>query len=651
MKKYPCPVVKHSKFLYPLPGREDGQTRRITMGLTSVKKAQIAFDSDKLTVDEFGEMTTIDGKTGSFISIPVMRSNNSKGKVVVNYAIEAGTALANQDYYVENDKGTLTWEDGENFNQSISLMILDDTLLESPESFSVNLTGLSIEDNSVAELGTPKKITVTIRDNDGAQCQKNETLALQPSEKTVTLEMGSSPFTFSLSGGQGKIDIFTPPDGEIAKALLEAEGNQANVTLFPIEVGETQLILEDCAGSQSRITISVKSQSTTTETDGNVAQCLEDPTLALTPAFQEVTLVLGEAPITLTVSGGQKERTLSVAPDSTIVTASVPNFPEKAGASITFSGRKVGKTELVFSDCYSQASIKVNVVKQLCETTAERVLQPASHDITILLEQTDATTVLMTGGQGERWLSTAPDNKIVSAGNPIFLATGGGSITLMPKAIGQTKLVITDDCGDFAVANINVVSTHSLAHYCAMANEQRGICESPDAQVQLPPLALEEDVFGTLFTTMANFHYRGIQENRVSSETLSALAVDMFVDPTHVGKAASLLLVARLTEGKYNQVYDGTNWRDLPKGEVAIEELPVLIEQPSLPSVLVLREQIIKPLTTLMNSGSGAEIFFGYRLKEKGIVVYNGMYPLLILSPNNSVMSATGGIADLNHLD
>jgi hypothetical protein len=481
-------------------------------------------------------------------------------------------------------------------------------------------------------------MTVTIRDNDGAVCQKNDLLTLQPTEKTINLKEGDDPLTFALSGGQGQIELLNTPDGTIAKALLEMDGNTPNVTVMPVSVGETQFTVVDCAGSQAKMTVVVKAK-TADATDGT-ATCSEDPSLALQPAAQEITLSLSDEPITLNFSGGQKDRSVLVAPDNSIVTASVPNFATNSGASITLTGRKVGKTELVISDCYSQAAVVINVVKQHCSTEADKVLTPATQNITLLLEQTDATTVQMTGGQGNRWLSTTPDSGIVNADAPIFPNAGGASISLMPKTVGTTKLVISDDCGDFSVANVNVVSSFSLAHYCAMVNQHTGICESPDAQVRLPNVAMSEDVFGNISATMANFHYRGIQENRVTKETLDSLVVDMFVDPVHVGKAANLLLVAR-TDGKNNSVYDGTNWRDLPKGEVAIEELPAFTDEPSLPTFFTLRDQIIKPLTTLMNASIGAEIFFGYRLKEKGVGVYNGMYPLLILSPNTTVMSAT----------
>ena len=244
----------------------------------------------------------------------------------------------------------------------------------------------------------------------------------------------------------------------------------------------------------------------------------------------------------------------------------------------------------------------------------------------------------VTGGQGNRWLSTAPDSEIVNADAPMFPTTSGGSISLMPKAIGKTTLVINDDCGDFAVANINVISSFSLAHYCIMANQYKEICESPDAQIALPNVAMSRDVFDMDLPTMANFYYRNINENRVTMETLDALVVDIFIDPTHVGKAANFLLVAR-TDDKNNSIYDGTNWRDLPDGKVVIEELPAFLDVPSLPTSLTLRDQIIKPLTTLMNSSVGTDVYFGYRLKENGVIVYNGMYPLTILSPNTSVFT------------
>jgi hypothetical protein len=91
--------------------------------------------------------------------VTVNRTGGSTGTVTVGYSTIAGTATAGSDYTVTN--GTLTFLAGET-SKTFSVPILNDTLDESAESFTLVLSGPT----GGAVLGSPSTSAVTITDDD-----------------------------------------------------------------------------------------------------------------------------------------------------------------------------------------------------------------------------------------------------------------------------------------------------------------------------------------------------------------------------------------------------------------------------------------------------------------------------------------------------
>jgi len=91
--------------------------------------------------------------------VSVARDGSSQGEISVNYQLESGTALMDQDFHQAS--GTLTWQDGDNSNKTIAISLIDDNIDESDESFVVTLSSV---DGS--RLGTNSEITITINDDD-----------------------------------------------------------------------------------------------------------------------------------------------------------------------------------------------------------------------------------------------------------------------------------------------------------------------------------------------------------------------------------------------------------------------------------------------------------------------------------------------------
>ena len=103
------------------------------------------------------------------MDVTVTRSGSTSGVATVNFAssdsaglvncnIANGVASAKCDYI--SALGTIKFAAGES-SKTISILIIDDSYLEGPETFNVSLSN-----PSGATMGTPSTATVTINDND-----------------------------------------------------------------------------------------------------------------------------------------------------------------------------------------------------------------------------------------------------------------------------------------------------------------------------------------------------------------------------------------------------------------------------------------------------------------------------------------------------
>lgn len=121
-----------------------------TATLTIVDSSgSVQFNATAITVTE-------DGMAATFTAT---RAGGSNGALSVDYATSNGTALAGVDYLAAS--GTLSWADGDSTAKTISVAILDDTLIETNETFNLSLS------NAVgASLGVPSAMLATIIDDD-----------------------------------------------------------------------------------------------------------------------------------------------------------------------------------------------------------------------------------------------------------------------------------------------------------------------------------------------------------------------------------------------------------------------------------------------------------------------------------------------------
>ena len=163
--------------------------------------------------------TSVVENAGS-VWVSVSRSNGTYGASSVNYATANGTALAGSDYTATN--GTLTWADGDAADKSIKVMILDDAVYETNETFTVSLSSVS-----GATLGSIVSSSVTITDNDLAP-----TISTQPIAQTimaggsatfVTAAVGLPPLFYQWRLNGSNISTAT----NASYAIVNAQSNQA----------------------------------------------------------------------------------------------------------------------------------------------------------------------------------------------------------------------------------------------------------------------------------------------------------------------------------------------------------------------------------------------------------------------------------------
>ena len=96
------------------------------------------------------------------VTVTLQRLFDSSGAVSVHYSTADGTATSPDDYTATS--GTFNWTDGDSADKSFTVPIIDDSLSEGNEKFSLILSAAS----GNAELGPQVTATVTIAKSDGA---------------------------------------------------------------------------------------------------------------------------------------------------------------------------------------------------------------------------------------------------------------------------------------------------------------------------------------------------------------------------------------------------------------------------------------------------------------------------------------------------
>jgi hypothetical protein len=163
----------------------------------------------------FDVATVTAGEGSSSVNIGVSRLQGDAGAVSVTCSaasVGANTATAGSDYTAASV--TLNWADGDDSPQTCSIPLLEDTLAEGPETFTIRLSGPT----GGATLGSIATATATINDNDTAPPPpppQRGTLAFGAATYGVGEAAGTATITVTRTGGSdGAVGVtFATSDG------------------------------------------------------------------------------------------------------------------------------------------------------------------------------------------------------------------------------------------------------------------------------------------------------------------------------------------------------------------------------------------------------------------------------------------------------
>jgi hypothetical protein len=129
-------------------------------------------------------------ENGGNATITVTRTGGSAGAVGVSFATSNGTATAGSDYTARSL--TVSFANGDTANKTVTIPILDDTLVEGNETVNLTLSNPT----GGATLGSPATATLTIMDNDAPG-----TLQFSAATYSVAENGGNATITITRTGG------------------------------------------------------------------------------------------------------------------------------------------------------------------------------------------------------------------------------------------------------------------------------------------------------------------------------------------------------------------------------------------------------------------------------------------------------------------
>jgi plastocyanin len=216
------------------------------------------------------------GEAAGSASFTVARTGGSAGAVSVSFQTANGTASAGSDYTANS--GTLNWADGDNASKSVTVAIVDDSVVEPAETV---LLGLSSATGG-ATLGAAQA-TLTIADNDVAanpgkvQFQSaigsaKEGTSAQLSVTRTTGTSGAVAVQWSAIGGTATLGSdYTAPGGTISFANGESGSKTFSVALAADDLVEgNESAIFTLSAPSGGVVLGTPSSATLTVRDANL---------------------------------------------------------------------------------------------------------------------------------------------------------------------------------------------------------------------------------------------------------------------------------------------------------------------------------------------------------------------------------------------
>ena len=245
-------------------------------------------DNDQGGVIKLGSPTYTVGEAAGSVLVTILRTGTSlAGNVSVAYTTGNGSALSGLDYTATT--GTVTFGAGQT-SRTVSIPVLNDTLVEGNETFTFTLSGPS----GGASLGTPDTALVTIKSEDAGGLVKFSAAAYR----------------------------FTEGAGNVSVTVVRTGGTASDVTVDYTVTGGTAAAGADFAALSGTLTFAAKQTTATIP-----VTILQDP---LAEGNESFTLTLGN-PQGGAARAAPSVTTVTIVDDEAVVEFSlrfVGNMPE-----------------------------------------------------------------------------------------------------------------------------------------------------------------------------------------------------------------------------------------------------------------------------------------------------------------------------------
>ncbi|WP_322818808.1 Calx-beta domain-containing protein [Tepidiforma sp.] len=295
---------------------------------TTTQHTVTIVDDDGTGTVQFSQATYSVSEGVGTATIGVTRTGGSTGAASVACStVAGGSATAGADYTTVTNQ-TLSWANGDSTTKFCTIPILQDTLIEGPETVNLQLSGVT-----GATLGSQSTATLTITDDDG-------TGSIQFSSATFVGTEAGGPITITVTRTGGSV-------GAVTVDFASVTGGTATAGVDYTSVSGTLSWANGETGSKSFTVTPIP--DTLTEGSETVVLQLSNPT--------------GGA-----VLGTPNQATLTIS-DSTIIpviTSISPGAgPVGGGTTVTISGQNfTGATSVTFDGipCTSLTVVSATVI-------------------------------------------------------------------------------------------------------------------------------------------------------------------------------------------------------------------------------------------------------------------------------------------------